>query len=1335
MNSFQSILHRNHTKIPTSTIKAALDEQQSKKKTKMQLSIKTTTQLASINTTLRKNVRKSHFTNKSQVMTDKQYYREKEKSISKSKKRDKKSIIQERKVDDSSLSIISKHSSNTSSSVGSHEKSWKVKNMFSKKRNSVTSENEKDVDTKAAKKLYLNGTTPLPMVIDVATSIDVGSVIDEDDNEDDFHSVNSSSSSTSTPSSSSNNKEQEDDVTGTVCPTATTKSSYSNNEAPKAKSKACTRPPRPPTFDPKAIENNKTSFPSWLLRLREKQKNRKREERVGRCDEDDDDDNKSVNTVDLENSAVDAVGRHKVISIFGKTVPLRSHSKERNRNMEDNYDDNASPWKVKLKPVDRKSTIGNEKVSRRPLPPSNKTQNDLFPVKSYYSPLSSENSGTSSTQKTYSPQQQIVNYNISPGDVIDLLHLPSPAFSDDEKTHIFSITNNSGNRNQVVVLGEALLLIASRFTNSNMTRDKQDKANILWFTPRSDITTLGLNNKADGVTIAIKNGTSFPLNFESCNQCFSFVQTYYDRNNPQPLVSEPEDDAYVTPIMNRDKSINTTILNGTITTKEDACTSPRPNCAKSLFTPHSIGPSVLEEPSKIDQSVNTDEISSNDATLLKYQRMLKCGIPADAVRHKMSMDGVDIATQEAVFNVKGNAITNPDNIDEQNQSSKNSVADILEIHLRKKVSSEQQQESAKKGISIMLEGHLKKRNADSVPPKSNIASMLESHLKKQLSTAEETKANETNQPLLLSEEEENIASKYRKMIKYGMPLEAVQHAMTKDQISAKIVSAVTTGSDMGVADSTETLHRKENERVLGKFKKMLTLNIARDAVRNKMMLEGVDSALIEELLGSEQPSKQEESSNKSKAFTEEEEAIFEKFKKMSKVGIPQDAIRHAMIKDNIQQTLIDKFLGADQTQSKAKVEKNELNDEEKMKVEQYKKMLKLGLPIGAVRHKMIQENASERIMSAILNNEEKSSTSSPIVLAKRKQSGLVNIYWEKLSVDKIENSVWKDSAKKPKLDKSIDIDIDALKELFKKQTKDKAQSSTITNDKNNISKKANILDNQRAQNVSISLQAFKQFSIDALVHIIDDMDPFNQIKGDRVLFLSGLLPKKEESDAIRQFKGDDKLLSPAEHFFRKLLTVTRVESKIKVIETMELFNQNFEDILSRFKTLSTTCNQVMESEKLQLVLESVLTIGNIMNEGTRSGDAVGIKFNSLLKLTQTKSKDKKLSVLDYIVMMFIEKNERDVLKLSDDFPECATASRIHITDIVSNFSSLESSLKTCKTELSKIKNEQLSQGKQFSPGLLRLEKFMASSDNALSRLQLSRKNASMACKVSLGITL
>ncbi|CAN0440798.1 unnamed protein product, partial [Scytosiphon promiscuus] len=73
-------------------------------------------------------------------------------------------------------------------------------------------------------------------------------------------------------------------------------------------------------------------------------------------------------------------------------------------------------------------------------------------------------------------------------------------------------------------------------------------------------------------------------------------------------------------------------------------------------------------------------------------------------------------------------------------------------------------------------------------------------------------------------------------------------------------------------------------------------------------------------------------------------------------------------------------------------------------------------------------------------------------------------------------------------------------------------------------------------------------------------------------------------------------------------------------------------------TTAQACKEAMDSDRLAVVLEKVLDIGNILNEGTYQGNACGFRLSSLLKLSHTKSpSDKKTTVLHYIVRNFAAK--------------------------------------------------------------------------------------------------
>ncbi len=46
--------------------------------------------------------------------------------------------------------------------------------------------------------------------------------------------------------------------------------------------------------------------------------------------------------------------------------------------------------------------------------------------------------------------------------------------------------------------------------------------------------------------------------------------------------------------------------------------------------------------------------------------------------------------------------------------------------------------------------------------------------------------------------------------------------------------------------------------------------------------------------------------------------------------------------------------------------------------------------------------------------------------------------------------------------------------------------------------------------------------------------------------------------------------------------------------------------------------QVVSSDRLARILQKMLTVGNLMNEGTHNGGATGFTLDSLLKMVNTK---------------------------------------------------------------------------------------------------------------------
>jgi hypothetical protein len=336
---------------------------------------------------------------------------------------------------------------------------------------------------------------------------------------------------------------------------------------------------------------------------------------------------------------------------------------------------------------------------------------------------------------------------------------------------------------------------------------------------------------------------------------------------------------------------------------------------------------------------------------------------------------------------------------------------------------------------------------------------------------------------------------------------------------------------------------------------------------------------------------------------------------------------------------------------------------------------------------MQTEGISQKIIASVLGEKLPSSSVSLGATPSRRQMK-PGFHWNPLaSGKKLENSIWNKT--KSFSDPGVPyeaIDISKHVELFQKKPEGSDASKKAVKTGSENKDMAKLIDLNRANNVAISLKAFKEFSHEELSQVIEFVDPFGKIRGDRALFIRDLLPAAAEVKVIKNYKGNENRLVPAEKWFRQIVHVKRIEEKIHVLRTMETFEVEAIELGETFKRLANVCNQVMDSKKLPDLLEMVRLIGNRMNEG-RGKDAAGFKMDFLPRLAQTKGSDKKTTALDLVVMIFTARNQREALTLSDDFPECYDASRIQISELLGNVRMLGGAMRKCKKELEALQRE------------------------------------------------
>ena len=178
----------------------------------------------------------------------------------------------------------------------------------------------------------------------------------------------------------------------------------------------------------------------------------------------------------------------------------------------------------------------------------------------------------------------------------------------------------------------------------------------------------------------------------------------------------------------------------------------------------------------------------------------------------------------------------------------------------------------------------------------------------------------------LSDSDEAIAQKYRKMMKIGMPPPAVRHKMAGDGVPAHIVNAVLSGdappaprkpaggggggSSGGGGGASLPPLSDADEAIAQKYRKLMKVGLPPPAIRHKMTGDGVAAHIINAVIagGADPPPRKPPGGGGGgggsgrgggggaaiSTLTQHEEAIAAPFRKMINIGLPPGAVRQKM---------------------------------------------------------------------------------------------------------------------------------------------------------------------------------------------------------------------------------------------------------------------------------------------------------------------------------------------------------------------------------------------------------------------------------------------------------
>ncbi|KFH08099.1 formin FRM2 [Toxoplasma gondii MAS] len=316
------------------------------------------------------------------------------------------------------------------------------------------------------------------------------------------------------------------------------------------------------------------------------------------------------------------------------------------------------------------------------------------------------------------------------------------------------------------------------------------------------------------------------------------------------------------------------------------------------------------------------------------------------------------------------------------------------------------------------------------------------------------------------------------------------------------------------------------------------------------------------------------------------------------------------------------------------------------------------------------------------------------------------IHWKTLGKEQIEGTVFKELEGDPAIPDMFDPE--AISRLFSATLTVKSDEAAVkAAPKKAEEKKHTILDNKRAQNVAIVL-ARLPLSLDAIAQKMLHLDT-EGLTVDILQKVEQVAPTPEELVKFREYEELKKTentgdLRDVEKKMTALIPVTRLSSRVRVMQTALQWEKVVEEIEKQLALLCKAADEAHNSRKFRSLLQAVLQWGNYVNHGVKKapkgqevssesearkaettspteGDrrenrqtlqqlppillvkelpTKGFKLASLEKLMEFRTTvDKSICSLHFIISnLIVSLPELDILDLASDMPSLEAAARL-----------------------------------------------------------------------------
>eukprot|EP01147_Barroeca_monosierra_P001750 gene1750-4863_t len=208
-----------------------------------------------------------------------------------------------------------------------------------------------------------------------------------------------------------------------------------------------------------------------------------------------------------------------------------------------------------------------------------------------------------------------------------------------------------------------------------------------------------------------------------------------------------------------------------------------------------------------------------------------------------------------------------------------------------------------------------------------------------------------------------------------------------------------------------------------------------------------------------------------------------------------------------------------------------------------------------------------------------------------------------------------------------------------------------------------VLEANRAQNLVITVRRIGM-NYDDLRQTIYSTD-LSLLSPEHAELLLNYVPEDEEISSLEKHKHQKERFAEGERFMFEMLAVDRYEARLRVMAYIGFFDELFLTVVPQIEAVISAADSLINSASFRKLLEVIMAFGNYMNSGKR-GAAYGFKLATFDRLLDTKSHDRKQTLLHFLVETIEEKYpqvERFVSEL-DALPDAARVSMVTLSSDV-----------------------------------------------------------------------